>query len=716
MPTLYVNPAIGSDAAAGTQSAPLKTVTKAIERAQFGTVIQLAAGTYSAASGERFPLLVPSGVSLVGDEAKKGSGVLIEGSGEFISPTFSRQNITIRLENEAQLRGATVSNRATSGTAVWVESTNPTIANNTFTNSGREGIFVTGTAQPIIANNIFIENLGNGMSLVRNAKGEIRGNIFKKTGYGLAIGENAAPFVAENQISENRVGMVLNGESRPVLRKNTIEKNVQDGIVVTVKSLPDLGSRQDPGGNILRDNRQYDLQNATSNVLVSVGNLLNPARVKGLVDFAANEIPGPSPSPSPAPTPTPIPPPPTPTPSPSPIPIPVPAPAGLRDIGGHWAQAFIQGMVDKGFISGFPDGTYKPEYSITRAEYAAMVAKTFSVERKRGAIAFKDVPPSYWAAAAIRKATEMGFIAGFPDGTFRPKDNLTRVQALVSLVNGLGLSGGNPNSLFAYSDRALIPSYATDEVATATEKRVVVNYPQVSRLNPMRGITRAEVAAIVYQALVATGSAPAIPSPYIVTSGSALPVFSDIQNHWASDFIAALATQGVVGGFSDGTFQPDATMTRAQYAALLARSFDLERMAKQPAASFTDVPAHLWAADAIQNACRARFLTGFPDRTFRPNENISRLQVIVSLVNGLGLAERGTEILQVLEDRDELPEWAKKPVAAALAHQMLVNYPNRWRLNPNQDATRAEVTAMLYQQRVDVGAIAQISSPYIVVV
>ncbi|HIK29435.1 MAG: S-layer homology domain-containing protein [Oscillatoriaceae bacterium SKW80] len=712
MPIIYVNPAIGSDKAAGTQSAPLKTITKALERAQFGTIIQLAAGTYSAANGERFPLIVPSGVSIIGDEAKKGSNIIIEGSGEFISPTFSRQNITIRLENESQLRGITVSNRATSGTAVWVESTNPTIANNTFTKSEREGIFITGTAQPIIANNIFTENLGNGISLVRNAKGEIRGNIFKKTGYGLAIGEKAAPLVRENQISENRVGIVINGESRPVLRKNIIEKNLQDGIVVTMKSLPDLGWRQDPGGNIIRENRQYDLQNATSNVLVSVGNLLNPARVKGLVDFANNEIPG-----EPTPSPTPIPPPPKPTPAPSPIPIPVPAPpAGLKDINGHWAQVFIQRMVEKGLISGFPDGMYKPEYSITRAEYAAMVAKTFQVERKKAAIAFKDIPENYWAAAAIRKATEMGFIAGFPDGTFRPKDNLTRVQALVSLVNGLGLVGGNPNSLFVYSDRALIPSYAIDEIATATEKRLVVNYPQVNRLNPMRGITRAEVAAIVYQGLVAIGKAEAISSPYIVNSGSALPIFSDIQNHWASEFITALAIQGVVSGFSDGTFQPDTTMTRAQYAAFLARSFDLKQMAKQPVVNFTDVPANLWAAEAIKDACRAKFLTGFPDGTFRPNENISRLQVIVSLVNGLGLTTESTEILQVLEDCNQLPEWAKKPVAAALTHKLVVNYPNRWRLNPNQYATRAEVTAMLYQQRVSVGASAQISSPYIVAV
>jgi hypothetical protein len=76
--------------------------------------------------------------------------------------------------------------------------------------------------------------------------------------------------------------------------------------------------------------------------------------------------------------------------------------------------------------------------------------------------------------------------------------------------------GGNPNSLSVYGDRALIPSYATDEVATATERKMVVNYPVRDRLSPARDITRGEICALIYQTLVATNRAPAINSPYIV--------------------------------------------------------------------------------------------------------------------------------------------------------------------------------------------------------
>ncbi|WP_017717742.1 DUF1565 domain-containing protein [Kamptonema formosum] len=528
MPTLYVSPAGGSDSAAGTQSAPFKTLTKALKQATAGTTIQLAAGTYSAAGGEVFPLTVPAGVTVLGSETKKGSDILIEGSGEYISPTFASQNITILLENQAQLRGVTVTNRASRGTGVWVESTAPTIANSTFTNSAREGIYATGTAQPAIVDSVFLQNAGNGITFVRNAKGEVRRNVFKKTGYGIAISDRAAPLIMDSQITENRTGIVVNGEGRPVLRRNLIEKNTQNGLTVTVKALPDLGSRQDAGGNILRDNGQYDLENASSNLLVSVGNQLNPTRVKGAVDFVINEVPSPAPAPAPTPAPAPAPTPapaPAPSPAPAPAPAPAPSPTGLKDIAGHWAQAFIEGMVTKGLIVGFPDGTYKPEASLTRAQYAALIVKTFQLPPKKEAVKFKDVAADFWAKSAIEQASRMGFLSGYPDGTFRPNNNLTRVQAIVSLVSGLGLTGGNPNSLQKYTDRAEIPSYATDEVATATEKRLAVNYPVVDKLNPMRDITRAEVAAIIYQALVATGKAPVIYSPYILNPNTTLPVF-----------------------------------------------------------------------------------------------------------------------------------------------------------------------------------------------
>jgi len=89
--------------------------------------------------------------------------------------------------------------------------------------------------------------------------------------------------------------------------------------------------------------------------------------------------------------------------------------------------------------------------------------------------------------------------------------------AIVSLINGLQFVGGNPNSLIVYVDRAQIPSFATDEIATGTEGKIVVNYPAREKLSPARDITRGEISALIYQTLLATNRAEPINSPYIVS-------------------------------------------------------------------------------------------------------------------------------------------------------------------------------------------------------
>jgi parallel beta-helix repeat protein len=681
--TLYVNPATGKDIGAGSSTAPFKTLTKALASATAGTTIHLATGTYNAAGGEVFPLVIPAGVMVLGNEPSKGKGITISGSGQYSSPTFGSQKITLRLDSSAQLRGVTVSNAVERGTGVWIESTSPILANNTFTNCGREGVFVTGTGKPLILDNVFIANAASGVFLVRNAKGEVRRNVCQKTGYGIAISDSAAPLIADNKLMGNNAGVFLSREARPVLRRNLIEKNTSGGLVVTGNARPDLGSSQDPAGNIFRDNGRVDLQNSTSLTLVSVGNQLNPAQVQGQVVLGVAQVSAP-----------------------------MTGPTQFSDIESHWGAAFIQGLVTRGLIRGFPDGTFKPEASITRAEYAAIIAKTFDLPRQTGVGTgvFVDVAADFWASGAISQAASMGFVSGFPDKTFRPQQNLTRVQALVSMVSGLGLSGGNPNVLQFYGDRAQIPSYATEAIATATQQRLVVNYPKPNQLEPMRSITRAEVAALIYQALVSTGRAEAIASPYIVSPDSSLPSFTDIQEHWAASFIRPLASLNLVSGLRDGSFKPDAPMNRAQYAALVVKVFNPTPI--RPVTQFIDVPADFWALPVISQAYRGGFLSGFPDQTFHPQQNLRRIELITSLVHGLSLPNASESVLEIYLDRDTIPAYALPAVAAATQAGIIVNYPTPNQLQPKREVTRAEVTAFVYQALVRTGRVSASNSPY----
>jgi hypothetical protein len=263
-----------------------------------------------------------------------------------------------------------------------------------------------------------------------------------------------------------------------------------------------------------------------------------------------------------------------------------------------------------------------------------------------------------------------------------------------------------------YSDRAQIPSYATEALSTATQRRLVVNFPKTNQLEPMRSITRAEVAALIYQALVATGRADVIASPYIVTPDLSSPSFTDIENHWATDFIRRLANLNLVTGFVDGSFKPDAPLNRAQYAAMIVKIFNPNPI--RPAAQFSDVPANFWASTVITSAYRGGFLSGFPDQTFHPQQNLRRLELITSLATGLSLPTADAKVLEFYEDRDTIPAYAKPAIAAATAAGIVVNYPKLSLLQPKQEATRAEAVAFVYQALARSGRVSVINSPYMV--
>lgn len=204
-------------------------------------------------------------------------------------------------------------------------------------------------------------------------------------------------------------------------------------------------------------------------------------------------------------------------------PIVITAPASAQtafpDVpSSYWASGFIQALVNRGVIAGFPDGSFRPEEPVTRAQFAAIVSKAFNRQPVRQPVQFTDIPAGFWATNAIQAAYTTGFLAGYPGNAFRPDENIPRAQVLVSLANGLNYAANAPvdSVLVAYSDVASIPEYARPSIAAATQRQIVVNYPDVKTLNPNQAATRAEVAAFVYQALVSAGQVSAINSPYIV--------------------------------------------------------------------------------------------------------------------------------------------------------------------------------------------------------
>lgn len=187
--------------------------------------------------------------------------------------------------------------------------------------------------------------------------------------------------------------------------------------------------------------------------------------------------------------------------------------AEFTDVGAsYWARPFIENLAEDQIIAGFPDGTFRPDQPVTRAQFAAIVRNAFQQPLDRTAPRFSDVPNSYWASAAIDDAYSQGFLSGYPNGAFQPETQIPRVQVLVALANGLDYSAsGSVNEVLStYRDAGQIPDYGRAPVAAATQNRLVVNYPNVDVLGPQRTATRADVAAFIYQALVAQGRQPAL--------------------------------------------------------------------------------------------------------------------------------------------------------------------------------------------------------------
>jgi hypothetical protein len=184
----------------------------------------------------------------------------------------------------------------------------------------------------------------------------------------------------------------------------------------------------------------------------------------------------------------------------------------------YWAKPYIDALSSRELISGFEDGTFKPDQPVTRAQIANIVSRTFDLSAEKESIAFSDVQATYWAKDAIDEVVKGGFMTGFPKNIFQPNSPVTRAQALATLATGLELE--TPNNvqtvLSRYADASAIPAWAKDKTAAATAGSLVVNYPNLNELSPGQPTTRAELSALIYQALVNQGAVEPIESEYLV--------------------------------------------------------------------------------------------------------------------------------------------------------------------------------------------------------
>jgi hypothetical protein len=208
-----------------------------------------------------------------------------------------------------------------------------------------------------------------------------------------------------------------------------------------------------------------------------------------------------------------------------------------------------------------------------------------------------------------------------------------------------------------------------------------------------------------------------VQKPVAVAPATKMP--QDVApDYWAYSFIKQMRDKKLVPELAENQeFNPDVLITRASMATFVSQAFE-EQPATENVKQFNDVSNKNEIAQDIDQAVRTGFMQGYSDNEFKPLENISRYQVLVTLATGLGLqpSKDADQILQQFGDRSKLPDWAKQQVAAATEAGLVVNPPgvDKGSLAPERPATRAEVVAMIHQALVKTGKLKPIESEYIV--
>jgi hypothetical protein len=163
--------------------------------------------------------------------------------------------------------------------------------------------------------------------------------------------------------------------------------------------------------------------------------------------------------------------------------------APYSDIKGHWAEELIEGWLQVGFAAGYPDGTFRPNQPVTWAEIVTLANRALGIKAEGGEEVFSDVPAGAWYFAEVAAANKAGYISCYTDGTFQPSNTITRQEMAVVIAQLLGLKGTTGGDKF--SDHQEIAPWAKEAVEAVYAAGIMVGYPD-GAFRPENFITRAE--------------------------------------------------------------------------------------------------------------------------------------------------------------------------------------------------------------------------------
>ena len=168
--------------------------------------------------------------------------------------------------------------------------------------------------------------------------------------------------------------------------------------------------------------------------------------------------------------------------------------SSFKDIRGHWAEQYIERAVAQGIIKGYTDGRFLPDEKVSRAEFISMINRALG-NTSTGKINFSDVSSGAWYYGDVAKAVTAGFVSGFDDGTFRPNNKITRQEAAVMLARIVPTYGYSAN-LSRFADYRSIADWAYTAMSKVCGKGYISGYTD-GMIHPLDSLTRAQAAKII---------------------------------------------------------------------------------------------------------------------------------------------------------------------------------------------------------------------------
>jgi len=177
-----------------------------------------------------------------------------------------------------------------------------------------------------------------------------------------------------------------------------------------------------------------------------------------------------------------------------------------------------------------------------------------------------------------------------------------------------------------------------------------------------------------------------------VTVANTAAAFGDTASHWASTYIEEMVAAGYINGYSDGSFQPNRPITRAEFLSILMRILaNKQETPLDGTALFSDTTSH-WAKDYIAAAVAHNIAAGTDNGLFRPDAAITREQLTLMLSNAV--QGDGSDLPLTFTDSAAVAAWARDGVAFALSQGWVSGYGDG-SFAPAKTATRGEVCAIL---------------------